>query len=52
MAKDYSELNKEELIKLIEKLESRKKYGLVWENKPEDVIEKCKKELPVLKEVK
>jgi len=52
--KDYSKLSKEELIALIEKLESRKKYGLVWDE--ERTKEKFEKEsenaLPVLKEVK
>lgn len=28
-----------------------KKYGLVWEEKTEDVVEQCKKNLPVLEEV-
>jgi adenine-specific DNA-methyltransferase len=54
MANNYSKLSKEELLKVIEKLESRKKYGLVW-NK-EKTKEKFEKEsenaLPVLKEVK
>ena len=27
MTKDYSELSKEEFIKIVQKLESRKKYG-------------------------
>ncbi len=49
---DLSSLSKEELVDIINELKSRKKYGLVWENKSEDVVEKCKKELPVLKEVK
>ena len=52
--KDYSKLSKEELIALVEKLESRKKYGLVWDE--ERTKEKFEKEsenaLPVLKEVK
>ena len=51
MPKNYDEYTKEELIDQLKKLESRKKYGLVWEDKPEDVVEQCKKELPVLKEV-
>lgn len=55
MAKrDYSKLEKEELLKIIEKLKSRKKYGLVWDE--ERTKEKFEKEsenaLPVLKEVK
>ncbi len=33
-------------------MKKRKKYGLVWEEKPEEVVEMCKKKLPVLKEVK
>lgn len=54
MKKDYSKLDKEELIKIIEKLESHKKYGLIWDE--EKVKEQFEKEaqnaLPVLKEVK
>lgn len=33
-------------------LAKRKKYGLVWEDKPEDIADKCEKELPVLIEDK
>lgn len=52
--KDYSKLSKEELIQLVEKLESRKKYGLVWdEEKTKEQFEKeSENALPVLKEVK
>ena len=50
--KDYSNWTKEELIKKVKQLEKRKKYGIVWEEKPEDVVEMCKEKLPVLKEVK
>lgn len=50
--KDYTSWDRNELIKEIEQLRKRKKYGLVWEDKPEDVVEQCKKELPVLEEVK
>ena len=46
-----SKLSKVELIVKIKLLENRKKYGLVWEDKSEDVVERCKKELPVLEEV-
>jgi len=51
---DYSGWSKEELIKRVHALEKRKKYGLVWdeEREPEQVVLQCKKELPVLKEVK
>lgn len=49
--KDYDSWNKSRLIDEIRRLSARKKYGLVWEDKPEDVVEKCKTELPVLEEV-
>ena len=49
---NYKNWKKEELIKEVELLKKRKKYGLVWEDKKEDVVEKCKKELPIVKEVK
>jgi len=53
MAKrDYKNWDKDDLIKEIEQLRKRKKYGLVWEDKPENVVEQCKTELPVLEEVK
>src|SRR3989344_5766036 len=44
--------SKEELVAEVGRLRKRKKYGLVWEEKPENVVEQCKTELPVLKEVK
>lgn len=50
--KKLEEYSKEELIELVKTLKKRKKYGLVWEAKPEDVVEQCKRELPVLEEVK
>jgi len=43
---------KAEIERLKKELKKRKKYGLVWEDKPEDVVEMCKEKLPVLKEVK
>jgi len=52
--KDYSKLEKDDLLKVIEKLESRKKYGLIWdEEKVKEQFEKdAENALPVLKEVK
>jgi len=50
--KNYQNWSKKDLIKEIEQLAKRKKYGLVWEEKEEKVVEQCKKELPILKEVK
>ena len=49
---NYNNWTKEQLAEEIKRLRKRKKYGLVWEDKPEDVVEQCKTELPVLKEVK
>ncbi|MFA4942068.1 MAG: site-specific DNA-methyltransferase [Patescibacteria group bacterium] len=52
-------LNAQELLKEVEKLKqeiktlkNRKKYGLVWEEKPEQVVSDCQNKLPILKEVK
>ncbi|MEN9881395.1 MAG: hypothetical protein RLZZ308_578 [Candidatus Parcubacteria bacterium] len=49
----------QELIAYIKKLEneiknikSRRKYGLVWEDKSEEVVLQCTEKVPVLKEVK
>ncbi len=36
----------------VKKLKARKKYGLVWEEKEEQVILDCQDKLPILKEVK
>ena len=36
----------------IKKIKNRKKYGLVWEDKPEDVVLQCENNIPILKEVK
>jgi adenine-specific DNA-methyltransferase len=50
MAKEnFSEWSREELIREVRKL-GRRKYGLVWEDKPEIVAELCKTKLPVLVE--
>jgi len=43
----YESYSKEQLIAKIEKLE-RDRYGLVWEDKEEDVAKQCETELPVL----
>lgn len=41
-----------EIDRLRVELKKKKKFGLVWEDKPEDVVEMCKEKLPVLKEVR
>ena len=45
-------LDNETKSQLLELLQERKKYGLVWEDKPEDVEERLRDQLPVFKEVK
>ncbi|MDO8659244.1 MAG: site-specific DNA-methyltransferase [Candidatus Parcubacteria bacterium] len=50
--KPEAEKLKAEIERLKKELKKKKKYGLVWEEKPEDVVEMCKEKLPVLKEVK
>lgn len=50
--KKLNEYTKEELLELVNILRKRKKYGLLWEAKLEDVVEQCRRELPVLEEVK
>ena len=50
--RELVELTNDEKAALIGLLNHQKKYGLVWEDKPEEVEEKLRDELPVLKEVK
>ena len=45
-------LTNEERSNLIGLLRQHKKYGLVWEDKPEDVEERLREILPVLRDVK
>jgi adenine-specific DNA-methyltransferase len=49
---NFSDWSKEELVREIKKLKKRKKYGIVWEDKTEQVVELCKEKLPVLVEDK
>ncbi len=49
--KSLDVLTNEERSQLLELLAENKPYGLVWEDKPEDVEERLREELPVLKEV-
>lgn len=41
-----------ELESEIRKLKDRKKYGLVWEDKPEKIITDCRENVPILREFK
>ena len=50
--KSLDGLSTEEKAYLINLVNTKKKYGLVWEDKQEDVEEKLRTHLPVLKEVK
>ena len=45
-------LDAETKSQLLELLHERKRYGLIWEEKEEDVEERLRNELPVLQEVK
>jgi adenine-specific DNA-methyltransferase len=45
-------LTQDERAYLVNLVNTKKKYGLVWEDKPEEVEEQLRENLPVLKEVK
>jgi len=50
----YKDFSRESLLKIIDKLETRKKYGLIWdEEKVKEQFEKdAENALPILKEIK
>lgn len=50
--KQLEGITQDERAYLIELVNTKKKYGLVWEDKPEEVEEQLRTNLPVLKEVK
>jgi adenine-specific DNA-methyltransferase len=50
--KQLDGISQDERAYLINLVNTKKKYGLVWEDKPEDVEEELRENLPVLKEVK
>lgn len=50
--KQLESITADERAYLINLVNTKKKYGLVWEDKPEDVEEQLRENLPVLKEVK
>lgn len=50
-AKTLAEHTKEELIQMVCHLKECKKFGLVWEDKPEKVAKECQEKLPILKEI-
>jgi adenine-specific DNA-methyltransferase len=49
--KQLDTLSNDEKAYLVNLVNTKKKYGLVWEDKPEDVEEQLRTKLPVLKEV-
>ncbi len=53
MSKTATEHELLEKIKVLEseikKLKKQKKYGLVWEDKPEEIVEDCKINVPILR---
>lgn len=50
--KQLEGISQDERAYLINLVNTKKKYGLVWEDKPEDFEEQLRDNLPVLKEVK
>jgi adenine-specific DNA-methyltransferase len=50
--KSLDGLSNEERAYLVNLVNTKKKYGLVWEDKPEAVEEQLRTKLPILKEVK
>lgn len=51
MSKSLKDYTKEELLDLVQTLKKTKKFGLVWEDKPEQVAIDCETKLPVLQEI-
>lgn len=49
---EMADLSNDEKAEIIGSLRKAKKYGLVWENHPEDAEERLKSAFPVLREVK
>ena len=49
--KQLDGLTPEERAELVNLLNTKKKYGLIWEDKPEDVEEQLRTKLPILREV-
>ncbi len=48
----YQNWDKEELIEEILSISRRKKFGLVWEHKVEDIVDQCKTNFSILREDK
>ena len=50
--KKLTDISSEERAYLIELVNTKKKYGLVWEDKPEEIEDQLRSMLPILNEVK
>ena len=48
MANDFDKLSREELVDMVHSYSLRTKFGLVWEDNPEEIVEISKKNLPYL----
>jgi len=49
---DYTDWTKDDLVAEIRKLSRRKKYGLVWENRDEVLVEELENNIPLFEQVK
>lgn len=52
IGKSFEDITKEELLRFIDGLQARKKYGLIWEEQTEEAEEHLNTHIPLLKEVK
>lgn len=50
--KRIDEMSRDELLELVQEMKTKNKYGLVWEEKVEDVAEQCRNYLPILTEIR
>lgn len=51
MAKQLDEYSREELVETVRALRRQKRFGMVWEDKPENVVTELLTHIPVLAEV-
>ena len=49
---DYAQWSHDELIAEVKKLTRRKKFGLVWEDRAEDLVQELNSNLPVIERIK
>ena len=51
MQAEYQSWEKKDFINEIKRLKQKKRYGLVWDDKEEDVYKICKEKIPVIEEI-